>query len=87
MNKRVKNRVEAGGHDVPNDKINKRYYRTMNNLLTAFKISDRAYLFDNTSEKSNNSYNFFVEKKGNSIYFTNSNFVPQWFDEFVLKRL
>jgi predicted ABC-type ATPase len=84
---RIKNRVETGGHDVPNDKINERYYRTMNNLFTAFKISDRAYLFDNTSEKSNNYFNFFVEKKENSIYFTNSNFVPQWFDEFVLKRL
>jgi predicted ABC-type ATPase len=84
---RIKNRVETGGHDVPNEKINERYYRTMNNLFTAFKLSDRAYLFDNTSERSNNTYNFFVEKKENSIYLTNSNFVPQWFDEFVLKRL
>ena len=84
---RIKNRVETGGHDVPNEKINERYYRTMNNLFTAFKLSDRAYLFDNTSEKSNNSYNFFVEKKRDNIYLTNSNFVPQWFDEFVLKRL
>jgi len=84
---RIKNRVETGGHDVPNEKINDRYYRTMNNLYTAFKLSDRAYLFDNTSEKSNNSFNFFVEKNGNNIYLTNSNLVPQWFDEFVLKKL
>jgi len=84
---RIKNRVVTGGHDVPNEKINDRYYRTMNNLYTAFKLSDRAYLFDNTSEKSNNSFNFFVEKNGNDIYLSNSNFVPQWFDEFVLKKL
>jgi predicted ABC-type ATPase len=59
----------------------------MNNLYAAFKLSDKAYLFDNSSEKSNNSYNFFVEKNGNNIYLTNSNLVPQWFDGFVLKRI
>jgi len=84
---RIKNRVETGGHDVPNEKINDRYYRTMNNLYTAFKLSDKAYLFDNTSEKSNNSFNFFVEKNGTNIYLSNSNLVPQWFDEFVLKKI
>jgi len=84
---RIKNRVETGGHDVPSEKINDRYYRTMNNLYNAFKLSDRAYLFDNTSEKTNNSFNFFVEKSGKNIYLSNSNLVPQWFDEFVLKRL
>jgi predicted ABC-type ATPase len=84
---RIKNRVETGGHDVPNEKIIDRYYRTMNNLFTAFKLSDRAYLFDNASEKSNNTFNFFVEKNENNIYLANSKFVPQWFDEFVLKKL
>jgi len=84
---RIKNRVETGGHDVPSEKISERYYRTMNNLYAAFKLSDRAYLFDNTSEKSNNSFNFFVEKNGNNIYLASSNAVPQWFDEFLLKRL
>jgi len=84
---RIKNRVETGGHDVPVEKISDRYFRTMNNLFTAFKLSDRAYLFDNTSEKSNNSFNFFVEKNGKNIYLVNSNLVPQWFDEYLLKRL
>jgi predicted ABC-type ATPase len=84
---RIKNRVETGGHDVPIEKIKDRYFRTMNNLFTAFKLSDRAYLFDNTSEKSNNSINFFVEKNGKNIYLVNSNLVPQWFDEYLLKRL
>jgi len=84
---RIKNRVEIGGHDVPSEKINERYYRTMNNLYTAFKLSDRAYLFDNTSEKTNNSFNFFAEKSERNIYLSNSNLVPQWFDEFILKKL
>jgi predicted ABC-type ATPase len=84
---RIKNRVETGGHDVPSEKINDRYYRTMNHLYTAFKLSDRAYLFDNTSEKSNNSFNFFVEKNENNMYLSETNLVPQWFNEFVLKNL
>jgi predicted ABC-type ATPase len=84
---RIKNRVETGGHDVPNEKIKERYYRTMNNLYIAFKLSDRAYIFDNTSEKSNNSFDFFVEKNGNNIYLSNSDLVPQWFDEYLLKKL
>jgi len=84
---RIKNRVETGGHDVPYDKVNDRYYRTMNNLYNAFKLSDRAYLFDNTSDKNNNSFDFFVEKNGENVNLTNSNLVPHWFDEFVLKRL
>jgi predicted ABC-type ATPase len=83
---RIKNRVETGGHDVPKEKINERYYRTMNNLYAAFKLSDRAYLFDNTSEKSNDSFHLFVEKNENNIL-SNSNLVPQWFDEFVLNWL
>jgi predicted ABC-type ATPase len=84
---RIKNRVETGGHDVPSEKINDRYYRTMNHLYTAFKLSDRAYLFDNTSEKSNNSFNFFVEKNGKNMYLSETNLVPQWFNEFLLKNL
>jgi predicted ABC-type ATPase len=84
---RIKNRVETGGHDVPNVKINERYYRAMNNLYAAFKLSDRAYLFDNTSKKSNNSFDFFVEKNENNIYLSNSDLVPQWFDEYLLKKL
>jgi len=28
-----------------------------------------------------------IEKNGNNIYLSNSDLVPQWFDEFVLKRL
>jgi predicted ABC-type ATPase len=84
---RIKNRVETGGHDVPNEKINERYYRTMNNLYTAFKLSDRAYLFDNTSKKSNASFDFFAEKNGNDIFLSDTDLVPQWFDEFVLRNL
>ena len=83
---RVKNRVENGGHDVPDEKIHNRFYRTMNNLYAAFKIADRAYFFDNSKEKINGSFDFFAEKNAERLYLTNNRSVPQWLDEYLLKR-
>lgn len=45
---RVKARVNLGGHDVPEDKINQRYYRSLGLLLEAVRHTNRAYLFDNS---------------------------------------
>ena len=84
---RVKNRVESGGHDVPEEKIRDRYFRTMGNLYAAFRLSDRAYLFDNSKEKTNGSFDLFAEKNGDRIYLSDSNSVPQWFDEFILRQI
>ena len=84
---RIINRVETGGHDVPKDKIVERYYRTLNNLYSAVKLSDKAYFFDNSSEKQNNSFDFFLEKDGNRLILSDTNSVPQWFDEYILRKL
>lgn len=46
---RVLERVDAGGHDVPDAKVTARYPRTLNNLAEAVRFVDRAYLFDNSS--------------------------------------
>jgi len=78
---RVKNRAESGGHDVPEDKISDRYFRTMNNLYTAFKLSDRAYIFDNSSNKTNGSFDFFLEKNQKQVFISDVKSIPQWFDE------
>jgi predicted ABC-type ATPase len=45
---RVKARVNLGGHDVPEDKINQRYHRSLDLLLDAVRHTNRAYLFDNS---------------------------------------
>jgi len=83
---RIKNRVETGGHDVPNEKICNRYYRTLNNLHEAFKLSDRAYIFDNSTDLKNGSINFFAEKEDENIYIFDSDSIPVWFDEHILKK-
>ncbi len=49
---RVANRVDDGGHDVAQDKIVERYYRSLELLPSAIAASDRAYIFDNSGEKA-----------------------------------
>jgi predicted ABC-type ATPase len=48
---RVMQRVEEGGHDVPDDKLLGRYPRTLANLRDAIPIVDEAFLFDNSSDR------------------------------------
>ena len=46
---RVMERVEAGGHDVPDEKIETRFPRTFTNLRQALSFVNQALLFDNSS--------------------------------------
>jgi predicted ABC-type ATPase len=46
---RVAQRVSAGGHNVPDRKIDGRFPRTFDNLQKAIHFVDRAFLFDNSS--------------------------------------
>lgn len=46
---RVIQRTEAGGHDVPDDKIDARFPRTFANLRQAISFVDETLLFDNSS--------------------------------------
>jgi predicted ABC-type ATPase len=45
---RVADRVNAGGHDVPPNKVVERYYRSLSLLPLAIEIADRVTLVDNT---------------------------------------
>lgn len=47
---RVANRVAAGGHPVPEEKIISRYYRSLDLLGEAVRYTDRAYIFDNSGQ-------------------------------------
>jgi predicted ABC-type ATPase len=48
---RVIERVDRGGHDVPDAKIEARFPRTFDNLRQALTFVDRALLFDNSSSE------------------------------------
>lgn len=46
---RVMQRVQAGGHDVPDEKLEARFPRTRRNALEAVRIADVALVIDNSS--------------------------------------
>jgi predicted ABC-type ATPase len=56
---RVAQRVERGGHDIPDDKLAARYPRTLINLAAAIELADHLLLFDNSS--ADRPYRFVAE--------------------------
>lgn len=80
---RVKARVALNGHDVPADKIESRYYKTMSLLFEAMKLVDKAYFFDNSGSKSV----FFAEYSNAEIEIMEPDNVPQWFYTYVLDKI
>ena len=46
---RVRNRVEVGGHDVPEEKIRTRYRRLWHHVAEAIELCDSTYIYDNSS--------------------------------------
>ncbi len=47
---RVHKRVKEGGHDVPEEKIVSRYYKSMGLLEKVIEVADRAYVYDNSNQ-------------------------------------
>ncbi len=48
---RVKSRVKAGGHDVPEEKIISRYKRSLQNLSRLVRIADHTRVIDNSCDE------------------------------------
>ena len=49
---RVRIRVAARGHDVPEDRIRARYTRTLALAPAAITLADQAFVFDNTQRRN-----------------------------------
>jgi predicted ABC-type ATPase len=77
---RVRQRVLEGGHKVPEKKIRERYYKSLNNLLPAMKLSYRAFIFDN-SGKELRLLAQVTPKKNLNI---EAKQLPIWFEKYVL---
>ena len=77
---RVRNRVQLGGHDVPQDKIVSRYYRSLSNLKEAVKYTDRAYIFDNSSHKRT----WICEITNATKVEIKQDNIPKWFENSFL---
>lgn len=48
---RIHDRVESGGHDVPERDVRRRFDRTLRNLFTLYRpLCDSVHFFDNASD-------------------------------------
>lgn len=79
---RVTQRVESGGHDVPDEKITARFPRALGNLRKALGFVDHVFLFDNSS--ADQPYRFVAEFRSGKLVRRGS-YGPAWSVEF-LKR-
>ncbi len=75
---RVQERVEKGGHSVPEDKIRSRYKRSINLLSEAMEYVNRAYIFDNSHDQSEPV--LIAEYNGEELI-AKVNAIPNWFIE------
>ena len=82
---RVRNRVQQGGHAVPEDKISSRYYRSLSLLMSAIRHSNRAYVFDNSGH--NDSQTWLAEITDGRTLEIKTDQIPAWFVKFVLQKI
>lgn len=79
---RVRQRVAEGGHPVEKEKIIERYARCMALLPRALRLCDRAYLFDNSQDKSRLVA---VVSEGKNLKLE-STLIPKWVDLFLSEQ-
>lgn len=79
---RVQGRVKSGGHNVPQDKIIKRYGRCMEFLYEAIRIADNAYLFDNSAGEHKMIATVIDHKMEILV-----DYYPQWFKTYFWDKL
>lgn len=82
-------RVEEGGHDVPEDKIVSRYYRSLDFLYVAAQLSYQTFFFDNS--RDGEGFKLFAHfkivggaKKWDKIDYT---IVPRWFKKYYSDKI
>src|SRR5258708_4040523 len=82
---RVAQRVALGGHDVPSDKIESRYYSSLALLSDLIPYTYHTYLFDNSSEDSEIA--LVAEIENGSAFIPKTEEIPWWIDEYVISKL
>ncbi len=77
--RRVNARVSAGGHDVPAEKLEPRYKRSLANLERAVACLPRVMIYDNSSFK--NPFRMIAEYRSGSLLRKVEEPVPEWVRE------
>lgn len=81
---RVRSRVKMGGHAVPEDKIVSRYRRSLGLLMDAIRHTNRAYIFDNSSDGRDRTW--LAEITGGCFLEMKADRMPAWFKQAVLDK-
>jgi len=86
---RVKLRVIEGGHDVPPDRIESRYYRSLDLIYDASEIAYQAFFFDNSLNDEPFKLVGHFKKNGKDKKWDEleEKDVAQWFKTHYLKKL
>ncbi len=73
--KRIKNRIEKGGHYIPDEDVQRRYNKRFDDLSAVLPYCNEAHFFDNE--------NGFIEKAEykNGQFIIKSDYVPNWIRE------
>lgn len=74
---RVHQRVLKGGHGIPEEAVQRRFYESRKNLTKISKYCDKITIYDNTDILTTKIY-----IRNNNILYKNSD-LPIWLDEFV----
>ncbi|MDP4245968.1 MAG: toxin [Bacteroidota bacterium] len=82
---RVAQRVRLGGHGVPSEKIESRYYASLALLSDLIPHTYHTYLFDNSFDDS--EIKLVAEIENGSTFIPKTEEIPWWVDEYVLGKL
>jgi predicted ABC-type ATPase len=84
---RVRSRVKLGGHNVPEDRIEPRYHRSLDLLMEAIRHTNRAYVFDNSGENKDQKHTWLAEITDGRLLELKSDQIPAWFKRAVLDKI
>jgi predicted ABC-type ATPase len=83
---RVRSRVKLGGHAVPEDRLEKRYHRSLELLIEAIRHTNRAYVFDNSVYNEDKKHTWLAEITEGRKLELKSDRIPAWFKRVVLDK-
>ncbi len=89
---RVEVRKAKGGHDVPPDKIVKRYYLSLDLLFEAAQIAYQTFFFDNSTDTSEQDvfepFAHFKVVSGKKVWDKlDASKVPDWFIKYYSNKV
>jgi predicted ABC-type ATPase len=86
---RVLSRTAQGGHNVPVDKIESRYYRSLDLLFDAAQIAYQAFFFDNSVDGAEGRMFAHFKVVGGEKHWdsTDKKDIPNWFKKYYAAKV